>query len=259
MALRDQPYIPLMIKDWLTDEKLKECKAESIGVYIYIMCVMHKSKEYGTVLLQQKNKQTNDQIENFAVKLQKHMPFSVTVIYDAITELIDEDVIQIDVENEKISQKRMIKDNNISLKRASSGSKGGFATANKPAKNIANSVTANVSVNGNVKEPSLISTQLSNFLLEQIKINNPKSYLTTKSTQQNKVKTDKWAIDIDAMIAKDKRTEKEIKDIILFATSDMEFWHKNIQSGNKLRKHFDNLYVQMNKPEKEIDDYQRLY
>jgi len=68
MALRDQPYIPLMVKDWLTDEKLKECSASSLGVYVYIMCAMHKSREYGTILLKQKNKQTSDQIENFCFK-----------------------------------------------------------------------------------------------------------------------------------------------------------------------------------------------
>jgi len=147
MALRDQPYIPLYVKDWLTDEKLKECSASSLGVYLFILCAMHKSIEYGTILLRQKNQQTNDRVENFAIKLQKHMHFPLTVIYDALTELIEEDVLQLDEDNNKLSQKRMIRDNSLSLKRAYSGSKGGFATANKAAKDIANSVTANEIVN----------------------------------------------------------------------------------------------------------------
>jgi uncharacterized phage protein (TIGR02220 family) len=148
MATRDQPYIPLMVKDWLTDEKLTECAASSYGVYSVLMCRMHKSKEYGTILLQQKDQQTNDQIENFAVKLQKVMPFPMLVIYDALTELILEDVIQFDEKKGKLSQKRMIKDNNISLARSNAGSKGGFATAKKTAKRVANTVTATANVNG---------------------------------------------------------------------------------------------------------------
>ena len=44
MALRDQPYIPLYVQDFMTDEKLSECSAESTGVYIRVMCIMHKSQ-----------------------------------------------------------------------------------------------------------------------------------------------------------------------------------------------------------------------
>ena len=74
MALRDQPYIPLYVQDFMTDEKLSECSAESTGVYIRAMCIMHKSQEYGTVLLKQKDKQTHN--KNFAVKC-RLMPYSV--------------------------------------------------------------------------------------------------------------------------------------------------------------------------------------
>lgn len=164
MALRDQPYIPLMVKDWLTDEKLKECSAASLGVYLYIMCAMHKSKEYGTILLKQKNKQTNDQIENFALKLQKHMHFPLTVIYDALIELIYEDVLQLDVKNNKILQKRMIKDNRLSIIRSESGSKGGKKTQLALAKKEANTVTANVIVNKDVIPYKEIIEDLNNKL-----------------------------------------------------------------------------------------------
>ncbi len=47
MALRNQPYLPLFVQDYLTDEKLNECSAQSQGVYIKIMCLMHKSETYG--------------------------------------------------------------------------------------------------------------------------------------------------------------------------------------------------------------------
>jgi len=130
MALRDQPYFPLYVQDFLTDEKLNECSAESVGVYIKIMCVMHKSKEYGSILLKQKDKQDTKQefftCLDFAYKLVKHLPYQRNVVCSAIEELVEEDVLQID--GNKLSQKRMVKDNEISLIRAKSGRKGGKVT-----------------------------------------------------------------------------------------------------------------------------------
>ena len=34
MALRNQPYIPLYVQDFLTDEKLNQCSPASQGIYI---------------------------------------------------------------------------------------------------------------------------------------------------------------------------------------------------------------------------------
>lgn len=153
MALRNQPYIPLYVQDFLTDEKLNECSAQSVGVYIKIMCIMHKSDEYGTILLKQKDKQTLSTVENFALKLIKHLPFDLTVIKNAISELVAEGVLTID--GEKLFQKRMVKDNSISEKRSLAGSEGGKRTqfakakskANGKAKVKANSEYENVNVN----------------------------------------------------------------------------------------------------------------
>ena len=145
MSLRNQPYIPLYVQDFLTDEKLNECSAASVGVYIKIMCVMHKSDEYGTILLRQKDQQTDWQIKNFAIKLAKHLPFDLQVIEDAIKELTDEKVLTID--GNKMFQKRMVKDNDISEKRSKAGSKGGFAKAKCIAKDIANSENENENEN----------------------------------------------------------------------------------------------------------------
>lgn len=137
MALRDQPYLPLYVQDFLTDEKLNECSALSCGVYIKLMCLMHKSDEYGTILLRQKDKQTPDQIKNFAIKLVKHLPYPIEDIIKALIELTTEGCLK--VEGDKLLQKRMIRDNEISVIRKISGSKGGFAKAKKVAKSIANS------------------------------------------------------------------------------------------------------------------------
>ena len=129
MALRDQPYIPLYVQDFMTDEKLSECSAESTGVYIRVMCIMHKSREYGTVLLKQKDKQNSSNIKNFAVKLHRLMPYSIDVIERSLAELVDEEVLTI--EGDVLMQRRMVKDGKLSQIRANAGSKGGKTTQGK--------------------------------------------------------------------------------------------------------------------------------
>lgn len=134
MALRDQPYLPLYIQDFLTDEKLLECSANAHGVYIRLMCFMHKSEQYGTILLKQKDKQSDNQIENFCLKIAKKMPWPERVVMDALTELIDEKVLQID--GDLLFQKRMVRDCKLSEIRAAAGKKGGdknFAKAKSKA------------------------------------------------------------------------------------------------------------------------------
>lgn len=153
MALRDQPYIPLYVQDFMTDEKLNECSAESTGVYIRIMCLMHKSQEYGTILLQQKYQQSDSNIKNFAYKLQRHMPYDVATIERALHELVNEEVLHLD--NNVLSQKRMVKDGELSLIRANAGKKGGQQTSAQ-AKQAAKSV-ANISANNVAK--SVASTE----------------------------------------------------------------------------------------------------
>jgi len=129
MSLRDQPYLPLYVQDFLTDEKLAECSAKANGVYIRLMCLMHKSEIYGKILLKQKDKQTLNQVENFAIKIAKHFPYDYTTVFNALTELVNEAVLTI--EGDFLVQKRMVKDADISEKRAASGSKGGKKTTKK--------------------------------------------------------------------------------------------------------------------------------
>jgi len=137
MALRDQPYLPLYIQDFLTDEKLIECSAQSTGVYVRLMCIMHKSEEYGKILLKQKDKQSTEQIKNFACKIAKQMPYSFEVVASSLAELLAENVLYI--EGDFLCQKRMIKDNSVSLVRSKAGKKGGdFAQAKIKAKVQAN-------------------------------------------------------------------------------------------------------------------------
>lgn len=129
MALRNKPYLPLYVEDFMTDEKLAECSAEANGVYIRLMCLMHKSQEYGVILLKQKDKQKASTISNFATKVSRHMPYSVDVIENALTELVSENVLTVD--GDRLIQKRMVKDEKLSNIKALAGSKGGEAKVKK--------------------------------------------------------------------------------------------------------------------------------
>jgi uncharacterized protein YdaU (DUF1376 family) len=155
MALRDQPYFPLYVDDYLTDEKLNMCAPASQGIYIKILCIMHKSENYGCILLKQKDKQDENVCLNFARKLARLLPFTIDEINDAIIDLLDEKVLYLD--DGMLCQKRMIKDNSISVSRSKAGSKGGTSTQQKnknfdKAKTEANSVNVNEYVNEDVIE-----------------------------------------------------------------------------------------------------------
>lgn len=130
MALRNQPYLPLYVNDFMSDEKLRKCSPSSYGVYIMLMCLMHKSDEYGVILLKQKYKQNSNFAStfacSFACQLARDFPFSVEEIADALQELLDEGVIQI--EGDRLFQKRMVKDGKVSEIRSSAGRKGGQKT-----------------------------------------------------------------------------------------------------------------------------------
>lgn len=135
MALTDQPYLPLYVDDWMNNNKLKMCSLEARGLMIQIMCAMHKSDKYGEVLLNQKFKQTDNQIKNFAFQLARLCASSFDEVIKPFTELLEEEVLEIEADN--IICRRMVKDANISLKRSQAGKAGGKATQEKD-KNPAN-------------------------------------------------------------------------------------------------------------------------
>lgn len=123
MALRNNPYLPLYIQDFMTDEKLAECSPHATGVYIRIMCLLHKCEIYGKFLLNQNYKQSSNQIFNFACNFARHFPYTTEEIERGLIELINNHVLYI--EGDYLCQKRMVKDGEISLKRVLAGSKGG--------------------------------------------------------------------------------------------------------------------------------------
>lgn len=141
MALRDQPSLKLNVKDFLNDERLLECSASATGVYIRLMCMMHMSEVYGKIALKPRDLSLfggNDPLELFASQLVRHMPYDRKEILNALKELVAEGVIYVD--GNYLCQKRMIRDAEISEKRAEAGRRGSsttnkkFAAANETAK-----------------------------------------------------------------------------------------------------------------------------
>lgn len=135
MALRDQPYIPLYVMDFNNDEKLRMCSAAATGVYIRLMCILHKSKSYGKLQLCKEfvytNTDTNDiqtQKQNesnkeylyskFAENLAKQMPYKTEVIKIGLLELDYYGVIQL--EGNTLYQPRMVRDAELSETRRNS-------------------------------------------------------------------------------------------------------------------------------------------
>lgn len=127
MARKDRPYLPLYVQDILTDEKLIECSAIAHGVYLRLLCLLHKQETYGLLCLKQKYKQIESKnvskVYLFACMLCRQMPFEQKIIEQGLQELLDEDVIQIEGDN--LSQKRMVADGNLSSMRAEIGKTGG--------------------------------------------------------------------------------------------------------------------------------------
>lgn len=87
-------------------------------------------------------------------------------------------------------------------------------------------------------ESSDHSIGLASLLFEKLKELNPK---------HKKPNLSSWALHIDRMIRIDNRTPEEIKLLIEWLPTDA-FWIKNIQSTEKLREKFDQLWIVMTKP-----------
>ena len=114
MALSNQPYLPLYVNDWLGNTRLRTCSAAAHGIMINVMLLMHKEDNYGTILLNQKYKQHEQQILNFALQFAKIFTFDLLEIQNGLTELIDEKRLVLDGDFLKCD--RMIEDCELSKK-----------------------------------------------------------------------------------------------------------------------------------------------
>ena len=94
---------------------------------------------------------------------------------------------------------------------------------------------------------SFISAQkVANYLLEKIRTINPKFKTPSSSAFEG------WVKDIDLAIRIDNRSYAGLIVVIDFIYSNQgAFWKGNVLSGNKLRKHFDKIFMQIPKQKEE--------
>ena len=266
MALRDQPYLPLYIQDYLTDEKLNMCSWQTQGIYIKILCILHKQKKYGSILYKPKSKQTESIIKNFALILVRQIPCQMNDMENALNELIDNEVLMI--ENNELYQKRMLKDGETSIARSIAGKKGGgnpnlhkqkykqtpkqkykqipedeyedeyeneYEDESEDESNNEN-VNENVKVKKIVKETNIVQTK--NYT-ELYKI--AKDFLDYQRTQFGKAVNNspdniqKSIPILSDLIRLDGFSIPEIIGTLNFASND-DFWAINVQSILQLRK-----------------------
>ncbi|MBM4056404.1 MAG: hypothetical protein FJ264_17385 [Planctomycetes bacterium] len=69
----------------------------------------------------------------------------------------------------------------------------------------------------------------------------------------------KWAIHIDRMLRRDKRSPEEVEKVITWCQAS-SFWKNNILSTGKLRERYDSLFMQMSDGNgKNVQERQRYY
>lgn len=227
------------------------------------------------ILLKQKDKQTDKQISNFALKLVKQLPYDVATIERALTELLEEEVLTLD--GDTLYQKRMVRDGKLSDTRAFAGHKGGkksksqskdgqFACDFAQAKTQANPENEieieneyeNETVNedkgtdmedtengtSRVKRgeknfaPEHRAYKAAAYLDKRIRQRVPSQKPADERTLQN------WADAFDKCHRLDGREWEEISHVLKFSQDD-PFWQNNILSGKKFREKFLQLLSKM--------------
>lgn len=225
MALRNQPYLPLYVKDFLTDEKLIECSAETTGVYIRLMCIMHNAQDYGQLKLSDKYND-KDIIKNYADMLTKQMPYSYEVIYRSLEELLREKVVFF-MKN-ILTQKRMYNDGILSRNRAKAGSIGGKHTKQNLSKTSSKSEANTEYININEIDIDIEYYKLTNNIIELFN-----EYITLR--KKNKLSNSNTVIKrlLDKLLEYGK-TEDEQKEIIEKAI--IGNWKDFYEIDNKKKK-----------------------
>ncbi|EAF0539815.1 hypothetical protein LG096_002881, partial [Listeria monocytogenes] len=83
-----------------------------------------------------------------------------------------------------------------------------------------------------------VHLSLANLLFEMIKSNNP---------EEKNPDIEKWAHDLRIMIEQDKREPEKVKNAIIWSQKN-DFWCGVIKSPKSLRKNYDQMATQRNKP-----------
>jgi hypothetical protein len=110
---------------------------------------MHKSEKYGTFAIKDKDRISDEISDDFARVFTLFCPFDFETVRSAFRELLDEGVVEI-YRNE-MRQKRMVKDGELSEKRAVAGNSGAISRWQKESKEDPNFAIAKPMANGMAK------------------------------------------------------------------------------------------------------------
>jgi hypothetical protein len=95
-------------------------------------------------------------------------------------------------------------------------------------------------------EPPLSEFQKSALELSELLLSSHRKEIPDYLSGKKDIRTiQRWAVDIEKLIRIDKKSPDKIRRVILWAKTPGNFWFNNIQSGEKLRKHFERISGQM--------------
>lgn len=118
-----RPSFPFYPGDWLSNTELQSCSLSAQAVWIKLMCFLHKSKPYGTLMV-------NHKVVPM-VNLARMLGLPIEELTTYIQELEDAGVFKRTKEG-AIKSNRMIRDEELRNLRAAGGSKGGNPNIKKP-------------------------------------------------------------------------------------------------------------------------------
>jgi hypothetical protein len=114
------PSFQFYPNDWLGDMNLRMCSVATRGVWIDLLCIMHKSKKYGYLVQKESGKWSNMSPKT----IQKLTGMTRKRIVNGLRELSKNDVIKYD-DNGLMYSKRLVKDHRLRKIRMEVGKLGG--------------------------------------------------------------------------------------------------------------------------------------
>jgi hypothetical protein len=112
----NDPYWPFYAGDFLRDQVLQDCSKASHSVWLHMMCLMHDSTQRGALVDVQGRPWSNE-------KIAEKIPGSLLENLALFHELMDAKIFSRD-ENGAVISRRMVRQRQLSEKRAASGKKG---------------------------------------------------------------------------------------------------------------------------------------
>jgi len=119
MTDKKLPYIHFYPNDWMSDESVRCCSIAARGLWIDLLCLMHKNEHRGYLSRPNGTPYSTEQIANMAGICQD---FAINLL----SELVDNGAAS-KTDDGIIYNRRMVRETNLSRVRSQSGRLGGLA------------------------------------------------------------------------------------------------------------------------------------